>query len=164
MSSGKKKKSGMLSVNATFAENRRARFEYHIEDTFEAGIALTGTEVKSLRLSQCSINEAHVGFKDGDVCLFNAHIAEYMQAGEHLQHDPKRIRKLLLHKREIHKLLGAVNREGYTIVPLKGYFNERGIAKLLIGLAKGKKQHDKRDTMKKRDWGREKQRLLRDKG
>jgi len=159
-----KKKSGMLSVNATFAENRRARYEYAIEETFEAGIELLGTEVKSLRLAQCSINEAHVGTKGDELYLLNSHIAEYMQAGPKMQHDPKRIRKLLLKRREINKLIGAVNREGYTIIALKGFFNARGIAKILIGVGKGKQAHDKRETMKKRDWGREKQRLMRDKG
>ena len=150
----------MLSINALVADNKRARFDYHVEETFEAGIELVGTEVKSLRLGQCSLNEAHVGDKENEMYLFNSHIPEYQQAGTHLQHDPKRIRRLLLRRREIDKLMVAVQQKGYTIVPLKLFFNKHGKAKLLIGLAKGKKQHDKRDTIKKRDWSREKQRLL----
>lgn len=164
MANKNKGKSGLLSTNATVAENRRARFDYAVEDTFEAGIELTGTEVKSLRHGQCSINEAYVGPKGDEIYLFNANIPEYQQAGPKLQHEPARIRRLLLHRKEINKLLGSVTREGYTIVPLKMYFNNRGIAKLLIGLAKGKKQHDKRETIKKRDWGREKQRIMKEKG
>lgn len=154
----------MLSINVTVAENRRARFDYHIEEKFEAGIALQGTEVKSLRLGQCSLNEAHVGPKKGDLYLFNAHIPEYQQAGRHLQHEPKRPRKLLLNKKEIKKLSGSTTREGYTIVPLRLYFNSRGIAKVEIALAKGKKLYDKRESVKQRDWGRQKQKLLKEKG
>lgn len=159
----KKKSSGLISTDQTVADNRRARFDYHIEDKFEAGIMLAGTEVKSLRHGQCSLNEAYVGPKDDAIWLINAHIPEYQQAGKHLQHDPKRPRKLLLHKREINKLLGAVAKEGYTIVPVKLYFDKRGMAKLEIGLAKGKKAHDKRETQKNRDWNRDKQRIMRDK-
>ncbi len=154
----------MLSVNALIAENKRARFEYEIEETFEAGIQLTGTEVKSLRLGQASIVEAHAGEKNGDIYLFNAHINEYMQAGSHLQHEPRRLRKLLLKKREINKLIGSVQREGYALIPLKLYFNEHGLAKLLLGLGKGKKLHDKRETSKERDWNRQKQRIMKDHG
>ena len=135
-----------------------------IEDKFEAGIALLGTEVKSLRLRQCSINEAHVAPRGGEIWAYNINIPEYQQASQALQHDPKRTKKLLLNKREVNKLLGAVQREGYTIVPLRLYFNARGMAKLEIALAKGKKLHDKRETEKKRDWGKQKQRLLREKG
>lgn len=164
MAKKKNTKSGLLSTNATVAENRRARFDYAVEDTFEAGIELTGTEVKSLRHGQCSLNEAYVGPKGDEIYLFNAHIPEYQQAGPKLQHETKRIRRLLLKRREINKLSGSVTREGYTIVPLKVYFNARGIAKLLIGLAKGKKQYDKRETIKKRDWGRQKQRIMKEKG
>lgn len=159
----KNKKSGMASINETVADNRRARYEYAIEDKFEAGIALVGTEVKSLRLRQCSINEAYVGPQNGEIWLFNANISEYPQAGPKMQHDPKRTRKLLLHKREVDKLMGAVSREGYTIIPLKLFFNDKGMAKLEIALAKGKKLHDKRETEKKRDWSKQKQRLLRTK-
>ena len=146
------------------AENRRARFDYEILDKFEAGIALKGTEVKSLRHGQANIAEGHVAVKDGEIYLHNANIAEYQQASGALQHDPKRIRKLLLHKREINKLMGAVSREGLTIVPLRLFFDNRGLAKLEIALAKGKKIHDKRETEKKRDWGKQKQALLRSKG
>ncbi len=154
----------MLSVNATIAENRRARFEYHIEETFEAGLQLTGTEVKSMRLGQASINEAYAGEKNGELWLFNAHVGEYMQAGTHLQHQPRRIRKLLLKKKEIHKLMGGVAKEGYTLVPLKLYFDDRGLVKLLLGLGKGKQLHDKRETSKERDWNRQKQRIMKDHG
>jgi SsrA-binding protein len=162
MAKDKKKKSGLISTNTTVADNRRAGFEYSIEDKFEAGIILTGTEVKSLRLGQCSINESHVAPKRGEIMLFNAHIPEYQQAGAHLQHEPRRIRKLLLKKREVNRLMGAVQREGYTIVPLRLYFDDKGLAKLEIALAKGKKLHDKRETEKERDWNRQKQRVLRD--
>jgi SsrA-binding protein len=162
MAKKNRSKSGMLSVNATIADNRRARFEYHIEETYEAGIVLTGTEVKSLRLGQASINEAHAAEKNSELWLFNAHIPEYQQAGRHLQHQPRRIRKLLLKRKEIHKLMGAVAKEGYTLVPLKLYFDDRGLAKLLLGLGKGKKLHDKRETSKERDWNRQKQRLMKD--
>lgn len=163
MAKKKSKKSGLISTNETVAENRRARFDYALEDKFEAGIALVGTEVKSLRHGQCSLNEAHVGAQGGEIWLFNCNIAEYQQAGPLTQHAPKRARKLLLKKREVDKLMGSVQREGYTIIPLRLYFNGRGVAKLEIALAKGKKLHDKRETTKKRDWGREKARLLREK-
>lgn len=158
----KKSKSGLLSINATVAENRRARHDYFIEETFEAGIQLTGTEVKSLRLGQCSINEAHVGPSGDDIFIYNAHIPPYEQATAKQNHEPKRNRKLLLHRKEINKLNGSVTQKGYTVVPLKLYFNKKGLAKLLIGLGKGKKQHDKREDIKKRDWGREKERLLKE--
>lgn len=158
-----KGKTGLISVDQTVGDNRRARFDYAIGDTFEAGIMLVGTEVKSLRHGQCSIKESYVGPKDGALWLFNANIPEYKQAGEQGQHEPKRPRKLLLKKRELDKLMGAVQREGYTIVALKLYFNSRGLAKVEIALGKGKKLHDKRETQKKRDWGKQKQRLLREK-
>jgi len=156
----KKKKHALLSTDVTITDNRRARFEYHLEDRMEAGIALTGTEVKSLRHGQCSINEAHVGPRKGEIFLYNCHIGEYSPAGAHLQHEPMRPRRLLLHKKQIDKLLGAVTRDGYTIIPTRLYFNSRGMAKLEIALAKGKKLHDKRATEKERDWNRDKQRLL----
>src|SRR6201996_264904 len=143
------------------ALNRKARHDYFITDTVEAGLMLLGTEVKSLRLGQASIQEAFAGPKDGGIFLLNAHIPEYKQAGTHLQHEPNRARRLLLHKREIDKLLGAVKRDGITLVPLSIYFNKRGIAKLEIGLAKGKQRADKRETIKKRDWEREKGRVMR---
>jgi SsrA-binding protein len=160
----KEKKAGLIGTDATVAENRRARFDYEIEEKFEAGIALLGSEVKSLRLGQCSINESHVGPQKGELWIWNLHIPEYQQAGPHLQHPPRRPRKLLLKAREIKKLTGAATREGYTIVPLRLYFNGRGKAKLEIALAKGKKLHDKREDTKKRDWSRDKQRIMRSKG
>jgi len=145
------------------ADNRRARFNYEIGETFEAGIALTGSEVKSLRAGKATIAESYADAKNGEIWLINANIPEYQQAGR-FNHAPKRSRKLLLHQRQISRLAGGVDREGMTIVPLKLYFNEKGRAKLEIALAKGKKLHDKRETLKKRSWEREKGRLLRQKG
>ena len=145
------------------ADNRKARFNYEIGETYEAGIALTGSEVKSLRAGKASIAESYADARGGEIWLINSNIPEYLQAGRH-NHAPKRPRKLLLHGRQINKLTGAVQREGMTIVPLKLYFNERGRAKLEIALARGKKLHDKRETLKKRDWARERGRLLRQKG
>ena len=155
-----KKPTGMISTNQTVADNKKARFDFEIGDTFEAGIMLVGTEVKSLRMRQGSIKESYVGPKDGDIWLFNANIPEYQQAGNRGQHEPTRPRKLLLHKREINKILGAISREGMTVVAKRLYFDERGRAKIEISLAKGKKLHDKRQTEKNRDWGKQKQRLL----
>ena len=145
------------------AANRRARFNYEIGQTFEAGIALTGTEVKSLREGRSNIADSYAGERGGELWLYNSYIPEYLQANR-FNHETRRPRKLLLHKREIGRLVSAVEREGMTIVPLKIFFNDRGRAKVEIALAKGKKLHDKRETEKKRDWGREKQRLMRDKG
>jgi SsrA-binding protein len=145
------------------ADNRRARFNYEIGETFEAGIVLTGSEVKSLRSGKATIGESYADAKNGEIWLINSNIPEYRQAGR-FNHAPKRPRKLLLHEREINKLAGAVEREGMTVVPLKLYFNEKGRAKVEIALAKGKKLHDKRETLKKRSWEREKGRLLRQKG
>lgn len=161
MAQKKEKKKELLSVDAMIADNRRARFEYFLEEKFEAGIQLTGTEVKSLRHGQCSLNEAFAGDRAGGLFLYNCYIAPYNPAGAHLQHDPKRPRRLLLHKKQIDKLLGSTKREGYTIVPVKLYFNARGLAKVEIALAKGKQAHDKRQTIKDRDWNREKSRVLR---
>lgn len=146
------------------AENRKARHEYFITDTYEAGLQLTGTEVKSLRKGQANIAESYASSEAGGLWLINAYIPEYPGAGPFFQHEPRRRRKLLLHKKEIHKLSLAVERKGMTIVPLELYFNPRGIAKLKLALAQGKKLHDKRETEKKRDWNREKARLMRDKG
>jgi SsrA-binding protein len=146
------------------AENRRARFNYEIGDTYEAGIALTGSEVKSLRSGKATIAESYADSKGGELWLVNANIPEYLQAGPFNNHPPKRPRRLLLHQREIDRLATGVEREGMTIVPLKLYFNERGRAKIEIALARGKKLHDKRETLKKRSWDREKSRLLRVKG
>ena len=147
----------------TVAENRRARFDYFIETTYEAGIALTGTEVKSLRVGEGSIAESYAEVKDEEVWLINANIPEFSH-GNRFNHEPKRPRKLLLNMREINKMHGAVAREGMTLVPLSVYFNGQGRAKVELALAKGKKAHDKRDTIKERDWKREQQRLLRDRG
>jgi SsrA-binding protein len=144
------------------AVNRRARYNYEIGQTFEAGIQLTGTEVKSLREGKSNIADSYAGDKNGELFLFNAYIPEYLQANR-FNHQPTRARKLLLHQREINRLMGAVQRDGMTIVPLKIYFNDRGRAKVEIALARGKKLHDKRETSKERDWNREKGRLLRDK-
>ena len=142
------------------AENRRARFDYAIEDTLEAGIALVGSEVKALRKGNVNLTEAYASPESNGLFLINLHIPEYTEANR-FNHEPRRPRRLLLHKKQIHKLVVATEREGMTIVPLKLYFNARGIAKVLIGLAKGKKLHDKRETEQKRDWQRQKARLLR---
>jgi SsrA-binding protein len=153
-----------IDPGRTAAQNRRARHEYFIDSTVEAGIVLAGTEVKSLRSGQASINEAYAGERDGELFLMNAHIPEYTQAHKLLQHEVKRPRKLLLHRRELGKLLGAIRREGVTIVPLAVYFNPRGVAKVQLGLARGKRKADKRESEKTRDWQREKARLMRNKG
>ncbi len=145
------------------AENRKARFNYDIEEKLEAGIVLTGSEVKSLRSGKANITESYASTEDGELYLINAHIAEYTQAGR-ANHEPTRRRKLLVHRRELGRLIGAIQRQGMTLVPLRMYFNARGIAKVQLGLAKGKKLHDKRETEKKRDWDRQKGRLMRDKG
>ncbi|MGV6800405.1 MAG: SsrA-binding protein SmpB [bacterium] len=145
------------------AENRKARHEYTIEDDFEAGIVLTGTEVKALREGKANIAESYASPEAGpngtELWLINSNIQEY-SAGNRQNHPPKRPRKLLLHKKQISKLTGAVERKGYTLVPLRLYFNDRGMVKLKLGLGVGKKAHDKRDTKKERDWNRQKQRLL----
>lgn len=151
------------SVRKVVAENRKARFSYFIEDTFEAGIALEGSEVKSLRQGKANISEAYATEEGGEIWLINAYIPEYLQANR-LNHETRRPRKLLLHKREAQKLIGAVQREGMTLVPLRIYFNEKGLAKLELALARGKKLHDKRETEKARDWQRQKSRLLRERG
>ena len=145
------------------AVNRRARFNYEIGETYEAGIALKGSEVKSVREGRSNIADAFAGERGGELWLYNAYIPEYLQANR-FQHETRRPRKLLLHKREIRKLIGAVDREGMTIVPLKIFFNDRGRAKVQIAVARGKKLHDKRETEKQRDWAREKGRLLKDRG
>jgi SsrA-binding protein len=145
------------------ADNRKARFNYFIDETMEAGVALTGTEVKSLRLGKATIAESYADSREGEIWLINSNIPEYLQANR-FNHTPKRPRKLLLHKRQISKLIGAVERQGMTLVPLKLYFNERGRAKVELALARGKKLYDKRDTDKKRSWERERGRLLRQKG
>src|SRR5215813_11189761 len=139
------------SNSQVVAQNRKARFNYEIGEVFEAGIALTGTEVKSLRTGKATITESYADARGGELWLINANISEYLQGGR-FNHAPKRVRKLLLHRRQINKLAGAVEREGMTLVPLKLYFNEKGRAKLELALARGKKLHDKRETEKKRSW------------
>ncbi len=145
------------------AENRRARYDYAIEETLEAGIQLLGTEVKALRAGRANIAESYASPERGELWLINAHIPEYAPAAR-FNHEPRRPRKLLVKSRELKKLVGAVERDGRTIAPLRLYFNERGVAKLEIALAKGKKAHDKRDAAKDRDWKRQQSRLLRDRG
>ena len=145
------------------AENRKARFNYEILDTFEAGIELKGTEVKSLRLGKSNIAESYAAANDDQLYLYNAYIPEYLQANR-FNHETRRPRRLLMHRREINRLIGAVQRDGMTLVPLKLYFNQRGRAKLQLALARGKKIHDKRATEAKRDWERDKARLMREKG
>ena len=156
-------RAGSFSKVKTVAENRKARYEYAIEDVFEAGIALTGTEVKSLRFGEGTIAESYAEVNGEEVWLINANIPEFSH-GNRFNHEPRRPRKLLLHSREIARLHGAVARQGMTLVPLSIYFNERGRAKVELALAKGKKLHDKRATERDRDWKREQARILRDRG
>jgi SsrA-binding protein len=151
-------------LNKTVSENRRARYEYHIVETYEAGIQLTGTEVKSLRKGQSNIAEAYAAEEDGGISLINAYIPVYQNAGAFFQHEPRRPRRLLLHAAEIRKMSQAVARQGMTLVPLSLYFNDKGRAKLRLALAQGKKLHDKRETSAARDWNRQKARVMRDKG
>lgn len=145
------------------ADNRKARFHYEILDTLEAGIALTGTEVKSLRLGKATLGESYAGPSGDEIFLINAHIPEYLQANR-FNHEARRPRRLLLHRRQINKLIGATQRDGMTLIPLKIYFNERGRAKVSLGLGRGKKLHDKREADKERTWNRDKARLMREKG
>ena len=155
----KKKDDGTKMI----AENRKARFSYAIDSVVEAGIVLTGSEVKSLRNGKTTIGESYAHAKDGELFWVNAYIPEYTQASR-FNHEPKRSRKLLVHKREAARLAAAIQREGMTLIPLKMYFNAKGKAKIELGIAKGKKLHDKRETEKQRDWQRDKARLMRDKG
>ena len=145
------------------ADNRKARHNYEIVDTVEAGIALTGTEVKSLRANKVTIGEAYAGPSGTEIFLFNANIPEYLQANR-FNHEPRRPRRLLLHKRQIDKFIGATQREGFTLIPLRLYFNERGRAKIELGLGRGRNAHDKREAERKKDWDRERARIMRDKG
>ena len=154
-----KKKDGKKIV----AENRKARYNYEIMDTLEAGLMLTGTEVKSLRQREANIAESYASHEDDAIWLINSYVPEYEQ-GNRNNHEPRRRRKLLLHRREIDKLFAAVAREGMTLIPLRLYFNEKGMAKLELALGRGKKNYDKRETEKKRDWQRDKARLLRERG
>jgi SsrA-binding protein len=149
--------------NKTVAENRKARFSYEVLDTIEAGLVLTGTEVKSLRQGQANIQDSYASVEGGEIWLINSYLPEYLQANR-FNHEPRRRRKLLLNKREMAKLSQSVDREGMTLVPLKIYFNDQGRAKVLLAVGRGKKLHDKRETEKQRDWSREKGRLLKERG
>ena len=151
------------NAHRVVADNRKARFNYEIVDTMEAGLALTGTEVKSLRQGRATIGDAHAGPSGDEMFLFNAYIPEYLQANR-FNHETRRPRRLLLHRRQINKLIGATQREGFTLIPLKIYFNDQEREKVELGLGRGKKLHDKREAEKKRDWDRERARLMRLKG
>ncbi|WP_421991219.1 SsrA-binding protein SmpB [Roseococcus sp.] len=156
------KKKSIISIG-TASQNRRARYDYKIGQTFEAGIVLHGPEVKSLRLGRASIAEAWAGERDGEMWLYGCHIPEYQAGSFMAKFDPVRPKKLLLHHKEIQTLAGSVTREGSTLVPLEILFNEKGLAKVVIGLAAGKKMHDKRADIAKRDWQRDKARVMRNK-
>ena len=145
------------------AENRRARFDYFLDETVEAGLVLTGTEVKSLRNGRANIAESYAAVEGREIVLINADIPPYA-GGNRFNHEPRRPRKLLLHKKEVNKLIGAVQREGRTLIPTRLYWSDKGLAKLQIALAKGKKAHDKREATAERDWQRDKARLMREKG
>ncbi|MDQ0319664.1 SsrA-binding protein [Pararhizobium capsulatum DSM 1112] len=148
-------------IKKIVAENRKARFNYEIIDTYEAGMVLTGTEVKSLREGKANIAESYASDEGGEIWLINSYLPEYLQANR-FNHEPRRRRKLLLSKREVNRLRGAINRDGMTLIPLKIYFNDQGRAKLELALGKGKKLHDKRESEKERDWNRQKSRLLKE--
>ncbi|MAS88049.1 MAG: SsrA-binding protein [Micavibrio sp.] len=167
MSSDTKKKAkkagnNYLGSNENIAVNKRARFDYEITDIYEAGMQLQGSEVKSCRLGKVSINESYATVEKGNIVLVNLNIAEYTQSPRFAQHQPTRTRKLLLHQKEINKLIGAVQKDGMTLVPMRVYFNKKGLVKCEIGLGKGKKTHDKRQTIKERDWNKQKARLIKD--
>ncbi len=151
------------TIRKVVAENRKARFNFEIIDTYEAGLVLTGTEVKSLREGKANIAESYASDEGGEIWLINSYLPEYLQANR-FNHETRRRRKLLLSAREINRMRAAINREGMTLVPLKVYFNDKGRAKIELALARGKKLHDKRETEKERDWNRQKGRLLRDRG
>ena len=155
-----KKTASKAISQGRIAENRRAKFDYAIVDTLEAGIVLLGSEVKSLRLGRASIAEAYATEESGQIVLINSNIPEYNSAASGQNHEPKRVRRLLIHKKERNKILGQIKKDGCTVVPLSLFFNKRGLAKLSIGIAEGKKKVDKREVIKKRDWDREKHRLL----
>lgn len=147
----------------TIAENRRARYDYFLEDSLEAGLVLTGTEIKSLREGRANIAESYAAVEGREIVLVNADIPPYRQANR-FNHEPRRPRKLLLHRKQIEKLIGAVQREGRTLIPMRLYFDEKGRAKLELALAKGKKTHDKREATAERDWQRDKARLMKERG
>ena len=151
-------------TNIVVAQNRRARFDYFIDEVIEAGMILTGTEVKSLRSGKASIGESYATDTNGELFLVNAFIPEYDRAHKNFNHEPRRHRKLLVGRRDLGRLVGNIQRKGVTLIPMSIYFNARGIAKLELGIARGKKLHDKRETSKDRDWSREKSRLMREKG
>ncbi|MBC7282699.1 SsrA-binding protein SmpB [Hoeflea sp.] len=157
------KKEDKSQYGKIVAENRKARFNYEIIDTFETGLVLTGTEVKSLREGKANIADSYANEEGGEMWLINSYVPEYLQANQ-FNHEPRRRRKILVKRKEIARLGQAVQRDGMTLVPLKIYFNDKGTAKLQLALAKGKKLHDKRETQKERDWNRQKSRLLRDRG
>lgn len=157
------KKEDKSQYGKIVAENRKARFNYEIVDTFETGLVLTGTEVKSLREGKANIADSYANEEGGEMWLINSYVPEYLQANQ-FNHEPRRRRKILVKLKEIARLGQAVQRDGMTLVPLKIYFNDKGTAKLQLALAKGKKLHDKRETQKERDWNRQKSRLLRDRG
>jgi SsrA-binding protein len=158
--SKKEKSHSQMIHSGQIAQNKRARYDYEILEEFEAGLVLRGTEVKSLRMGKANINDAHAGEKDGGLWLFNLQIAAY-EMGNRFNHEERRPRQCLLHKKQINKLLGALRVKGLTIIPIKMYFNDRGIAKVLLGLGKGKKAFEKRETIKQRDWDREKAQIIR---
>ncbi|GBQ31656.1 SsrA-binding protein SmpB [Gluconacetobacter sacchari] len=157
-----KTKSGMIS-HGIAAQNRKGRFDYTILETLEAGLVLKGPEVKSLRMGRATINEAYAGDRNGEIWLFNSYIPEY-QGGVLSRFEPRAPRKLLLHGKQVNKLLGAVAREGVTLVPLDIHFNDRGLAKVTLGIGEGRKKADKRHAIAERDWQRDKARLMRNKG
>ena len=152
-----------MAFQKLIAENRRARYDYFLEETFEAGLQLTGTEVKALREGRANIAESYASVEGDELALINAYIPEYAPATR-FNHEPRRPRKLLMHRKEINRLMGAIQREGRTLIPTRLYFNDKGRAKLELALAKGKKLHDKREATAERDWKRDQARLMRDKG
>ncbi|MBN8827380.1 MAG: SsrA-binding protein SmpB [Sphingobacteriia bacterium] len=161
--SGKQTKGAKTStINRQLAQNRKARFEYHILETMEAGISLLGSEIKSARAGKININDSYALEKHGEIYLVNSHIAEYKGANR-FNHEPTRMRKLLLHRKEVNKLMGKIKIKGYSLVPLSAYINSRNFLKIELALVQGKQMHDKRQTIKEREWNRDKQRILKNK-